>query len=233
VTRPLAPFAALAFDLDGTLVDSRRDLANAINAVRAARGLAPHGLAAVEGMVGDGVTVLVRRAFRELDDAAIPEALSAFLAEYERGCLETTRPYPGIEELLAAAAGRWPLAVLTNKPERLAVEVIGGLGLAGFFRAVVGGDTLPVRKPDPATLLLVAGRLRVAATALPLVGDSRVDLATARGAGAPAVAVTWGYGRLTAEDLAGADGAAGSVAELAALLSLPAFRGGGRDPRRW
>ncbi|HSM50058.1 MAG TPA: HAD hydrolase-like protein [Thermoanaerobaculia bacterium] len=230
---PLAPFAALAFDLDGTLADSRRDLANAINTVRAARDLPPHDLAAIEGMVGEGLTVLVRRAFRELGQAGVPEALAAFLVEYERGCLETTRPYPGIEELLAAAAGRWPLAVLTNKPERLAVKVIEGLGLAGRFRTVVGGDSLPVRKPDPATLLLVAGRLRVPVAALPLIGDSRVDLATARAAGAPAVAVTWGYGRLTEEDLAGADGAAGSVAELAALLSLPASRGGGRDPRRW
>jgi phosphoglycolate phosphatase len=233
VNRPLAPFAALAFDLDGTLVDSRRDLANALNAVRAARGLPPHDLAAIEGMVGEGVTVLVHRAFRELGDAEVPEALTAFLVEYERGCLETTRPYPGVEELLEVAADRWPLAVLTNKPERLAVRVIAGLGLASRFRAVVGGDSLPVRKPDPETLRLVAGRLRVPAAALPLIGDSRVDLATARAAGAPAVAVTWGYGRLTEGDLASADGAAGSVAELAALLSLPASRGGGEDLRRW
>lgn len=229
MTRQLAAdFVALAFDLDGTLVDSRRDLAAAINVVRAARGLAPHALPAVEGMVGDGVVMLVRRAFPELDDAALPAAIAEFLTAYERGCLDTTRPYPGIEALLAAAARRWPLAVLTNKPERLAIRVLAGLGLAGRFQVVVGGDSLPVRKPDPATLLLVAGRLRVPAARLPLVGDSRVDLATARGAGAPVIAVTWGYGRLTAEDLAGANGVARSVPALAALLGLPASPGGPR-----
>ncbi|MCL4837699.1 MAG: HAD hydrolase-like protein [Thermoanaerobaculia bacterium] len=231
--RPLAPFAALAFDLDGTLVDSRRDLARAINEVRTGRGLAPHDLEAVEGMVGDGVAALVQRAFPELGERETAEALAAFLVEYDRRCLETTRPYPGVEDLLAAAAGRWPLAVLTNKPERLAAKVLAGLGLAGRFRALVGGDSLPVRKPDPAALLLLAGRLRVPAAALPLVGDSRVDLATARGAGAPAVAVTWGYGRLTEEELASADAVAGSVGELAALLALPASPGGGRIPRGW
>lgn len=219
--------AAIAFDLDGTLIDSRRDLAAAINALRSDLDLAPLPLAEIGEMVGEGARVLVRRALRgERPEDDLPAAQARFLEHYDRLCLETTRPYPGMVELLAALAAERPLALLTNKPERQTRKLLAALDLAPRFRVVVGGDTLAVRKPDPATLVHVAAALDVVPSALTLVGDSRIDLETALAAGCPCVLVSWGYGTCTAAELARATSVARDAAELArALGASPASLG--------
>ena len=210
---------AVVFDLDGTLIDSRRDLAAAINALRADLGLAPVPLADIGEMVGEGARVLVRRALRgERPEDDLPAAQARFLEHYDRLCLETTRPYPGMVELLAALAAERPLALLTNKPERQTKKLLAALDLAPRFRVVVGGDTLSVRKPDPATLAHIATVLAVPPSSLILVGDSRIDLDTAIAAGSACALVTWGYGTCTAADLARATAVAHDAAELARAL---------------
>jgi phosphoglycolate phosphatase len=195
--------AGIVFDLDGTLVDSRHDLAAAVNATRERLGLAPLAVAEVVTMVGEGARLLLRRALpMQVDGGAFEDALTLFLDLYLERCLDSTRPYPGIGETLAGLAGAgYPLALLTNKPERHSRKLLTGLGLAGRFSPLIGGDTLPARKPDPAGLRAVAAAWRVPVEELLLVGDSAVDVATSAAAGARTALVGWGYGR--EEQLAG------------------------------
>lgn len=185
----------VVFDLDGTLVDSSRDLANATNALLAERGGRFLSDAEVTRMVGEGAAVLVRRALLAggLDPAA-PGALDRFLELYDERLLEHTRPYVGIPEALAALEGRTRLAVLTNKPSRATNRVLEGLGLRRYFDAVIGGDTSFGRKPDPAALHhLIAAAAATPDTTL-VVGDSAIDLETARRAGARICLARYGFG---------------------------------------
>jgi phosphoglycolate phosphatase len=189
--------AGVVFDLDGTLVDSRRDLATAVNRLREEMGLAALGVAAVEAMVGEGARVLVERALADAGGGNIPaeRALARFIAHYDACCLDTTVAYAGIPELLRDLSARLPLAVLTNKPEGMTRKILEHLGLAAGFRLVVGGDSLPARKPDPAGLWHIARALARPPGDLVLVGDSRFDAETARAAGCRLLLVEWGYGR--------------------------------------
>ena len=183
------------FDLDGTLVDSRLDLAAAVNATRERLGLPPLAVEAVTVMVGEGARMLLRRALPEsIASDAFERAMELFLELYFDCCLDATRTYPGIDELVAALAPRYPLAVLTNKPERHSRRILDGLGLTPRFAIVVGGDTLRARKPDPVGLHHLARAWSTTADRLLLVGDSGIDAATAQAAGAALALVTWGFG---------------------------------------
>jgi phosphoglycolate phosphatase len=148
----------------------------------------------------------------------LDRALAGYLEHYGQVCLDTTRPYPGIEAMLETLAGRYPLALLSNKGEALSRRVLEGLGLARFFREVLGGDSLPSRKPDPAGLLLLARRLGVPPERLLLVGDTWVDAATARNAGCPFALVEWGFPRTPPRQPFEPDLRAGDAAELTARL---------------
>jgi phosphoglycolate phosphatase len=195
---PLASLpAALVFDLDGTLIDSRRDITTAVNRTRERYGLPPLPLEEVVGMVGEGARLLIERAFPEpeLPAERRDEALVLYLAAYREVCLDETRPYPGVPEMLAALAERYPMALLSNKGEELSRFILSGLGLDSFFREVLGGDSLPTRKPDPAGLRLLAERLGTPVDRLLLVGDTRIDAETAYAAGCPFVLVEWGFPR--------------------------------------
>ncbi|HEX4952575.1 MAG TPA: HAD-IA family hydrolase [Thermoanaerobaculia bacterium] len=184
----------VVFDLDGTLVDSREDLAAAVNRLRRDLALPELPLAEVVAKVGGGARELVRRSLpATTGDEALSAALSRFLVHYDQVCLDVTRPYPGITDLLGELAPRLPLAVLTNKPEALSRKILAGLGLAPAFQAIVGGDTLPVKKPDPQGLLWLAEHLGCPPTSLVLVGDSPIDFHTAQAAGARAILVEWGF----------------------------------------
>jgi phosphoglycolate phosphatase len=188
--------AALVFDLDGTLIDSRRDITTAINRTRTGFGLPPLALEQVVNMVGEGARVLIERALgSEIPDDQIDEALATYLEHYREVCLDETHPYPGIEEALGILARAYPLALLSNKGEALSRKVLGGLGLDRFFREILGGDSLPTRKPDPSGLRLLAERLGVPVEQLMLVGDTRIDAETARNAGSSFALVEWGFPR--------------------------------------
>jgi phosphoglycolate phosphatase len=185
--------SALVFDLDGTLVDSRRDLAAAVNRTRRDYGLDPLPLEEVVRRVGYGAAHLVRRATEEVGAERMHEALRRFFGHYERRLLDTTHPYPGVESMLETLATRYPLAILTNKPEGFARAVLAGLDLARHFHHVLGGDSVSTPKPDPEGLRELARRFDVSVGELLLVGDSRVDADTARAANAPFAFVTWGF----------------------------------------
>jgi phosphoglycolate phosphatase len=192
--QPGPRYRHVCFDLDGTLVDSRADLADAVNHVLTDLGLPPMPIAVVQGFVGDGARKLVERALGpEAPTALVDDALARFLDHYGRHLLDATRPYPGIPPLLEALRARAvTLSVLTNKPEGMSRAILDGLGLGRPFVAVVGGDTLPRRKPDPAGvehLLRLGGSTR---EEMLLVGDSAVDVRTARAAGTAFCGVAWG-----------------------------------------
>jgi phosphoglycolate phosphatase len=186
----------VVFDLDGTLVDSRRDLADAANALLVACGGTPLSEETVGRLVGDGAAVLVARVFAAAGIAAPPDALPRFLDVYDARLLRFTRPYPGIVEALDAIGSRATLAVLTNKPIGATCQVLEGLDLARFFERhrVRGGDGPLPRKPDPAGLLALMADAGVPPSQTTLVGDSLVDWRTARAAGARACVARYGFG---------------------------------------
>ena len=182
------------FDLDGTLIDSRQDLADATNATRQHFGFPRLSEELVASYVGHGAPMLMRRAFGpEASDALVADALAYFLHYYFQHMLDKTVLYPGVrqalDELLAAHV---PMAVLTNKPMANSLGIVEGLGLTGHFFRVYGGDSFPVKKPDPAGIeaLLQETRARRARTLM--VGDSHVDIKTARNAQVMACGVSFG-----------------------------------------
>jgi phosphoglycolate phosphatase len=185
----------VVFDLDGTLVDSRRDLADAANALVVELGGQPLSEVDIGDMVGDGAAVLVRRVLEAAGvEAGFPAALNRFLELYDQRLLTHTKPYDGIVEALETLSARVPLAVLTNKPQAATDRLLDGLELRGYFRDVVGGDTAYGRKPDPSGLNELARRSGVTITETMLVGDSPVDLETTRRAGCRVVLVSYGFG---------------------------------------
>lgn len=200
------PFDIVVFDLDGTLADTAPDLTAALNHTLGVLGRPPVPAADVRHMVGHGARALLRQglgASGSADEVLVERGFPIFIAYYEAHIADGTRPFDGVEDALAAlkAAGV-RLAICTNKLEGLALELVAALGWAGRFAAVVGGDTLPVRKPDPAPLFLAIERAGGGRAAY--VGDSITDTDTARAARVPCVALTFGFSDRPAEEL-GAD----------------------------
>jgi len=198
----------IVFDLDGTLVDSRRDLADAANEVLVSVGAAPLEEETIGRMVGSGAAVLVSRAFAAAGCEPPADALDRFLRAYDVRLLRHTRPYPGIIDALDRLSRKSRLAVLTNKPFRPTRAILDGLGMGPYFVApwVRGGDGPLPRKPDPAGLRAFASEAGVRLDEVVLIGDSRIDWETARQAGARACLVRWGFGfeSLASRDLEGA-----------------------------
>jgi len=192
---------AVLFDLDGTLVDSRRDLAAAANAVLAELNLPTLPLEVVASYVGRGARALITRCLhhvepgREADD----EIAQRFLAHYAEVRLDTTAPFPGVEEGLAHLHRLGvPMGVVTNKPHRPAMEILDDLDLTRYFGIVLGSGAVPKKKPAPDGLWVAAGRLGVRPAACLFVGDSDVDVEAARAAGMEAVWCSWGGFQLDA-----------------------------------
>ena len=213
----------IVFDLDGTLVDSSVDLANAVNAMLHDLGAAPIATSEVVEMVGDGAPVLVRRALSAAGlDPETRGALDSFLAHYDAHLLDHTQPYPGIIETLENLSGRYRLAVLTNKPSHAAELVLIGLHLRRFFRDVVGGDTKWGRKPAPGGLLHLCEQAGAEPDRTVLVGDSPVDLATARNAKARICLARYGFGyKFTGSEFRGDESFIDSPLELPQSPELP------------
>jgi phosphoglycolate phosphatase len=207
------------FDLDGTLIDSRRDIANAANAVLQSTGAPPLDEEALGRMIGDGAATLVARAFAAAGRPEPPDALARFLQIYGRGLLTHTRPYPGIPDALDALSARVPLALLTNKPIAATRAILDGLDLARFFPhdRVIGGDGPLPRKPAPDGLLRLAEDAGADPGRTLLVGDSIVDWQTAHDAGAPMCLARYGFGTFPVDRLTAADRWVDAVVELKRL----------------
>lgn len=206
------------FDLDGTLVDSRRDLATAANALVAELGGTPLTEAGVGAMVGEGAGVLVRRALLASGlDPETPGALERFLDLYDEHLLDTTTVYDGTREMLDALLPKVPLAVLTNKPQYPTDRIIDALDLRRYFRLVIGGDSSHGRKPDPAGLLYVARAFGVTPGQTLMVGDSPIDVETGRRAGTQLCVIKYGFGFRPVE-LGAGERAIASPAELTNLF---------------
>jgi len=187
---------AVLFDLDGTLADTIDDLAGAVNRSLARRGLPEHELELFKLMVGDGFRRLIARALPE--DRRGEDYIEAMRAEaaadYAGRCLERTRPYPGIRELLSALAERGiPFGVISNKPDELAKKVVSGLFPFAAFALVRGESPAFPRKPDPASALDACARLGVEPGQTLYLGDSGVDMRTAKAAGIFALGALWGF----------------------------------------
>jgi phosphoglycolate phosphatase len=209
--------ALIAFDLDGTLIDSRRDLADSANALIVELGGAPLSEEAIGRMVGEGAALLVRRA---LDAAGLgdrPDAVARFLEIYDGRLLTHTRLYDGIADVIRTARQYGRLVVLTNKPTKPSERILSALGVRELFDEVVGGDSPYPRKPDPTALLAMMHRADATAEHTLLVGDSPIDLETARRAGCRCclAAFGFGYGNLPQDRLSGREW----VAEDAAAVS--------------
>jgi phosphoglycolate phosphatase len=184
----------LIFDLDGTLIDSKKDLADSVNAMRLWCGLPALPDEQVSSYVGDGAPTLVRRALPDASEKDLAEALRYFLDYYREHMLDATTLYPGVREgLNRLRDARVPLAVLTNKPVKFSVQLIERLGLTPHFFRVYGGNSFQEKKPHPVgidNLVTESGAARERTT---MVGDSAVDVRTARNAGVQACGVSWGF----------------------------------------
>lgn len=220
---------AVAFDLDGTLCDSVPDLAASANAMRLALGLEALPQATVQSYVGDGVGVLVHRAITNSRDGQAEKTLwergfNEFVRHYHLNIANATRLYPQTEvglDLLHSLG--LPLAVVTNKSERLAVKLLQDLNLAHHFSIIVGGDTLPERKPAAEPLLHVADVLGVQPENLLMVGDSENDILCAKAAKCPVLGVDFGYGDMVAlrqNPHTQPDGVIGALPEIYECLRL-------------
>ena len=184
----------LVFDLDGTLIDSKMDLVNGVNATlrELKREALPTDL--VASYVGSGAPVLIRRALGgNPSEEELRRALAFFLVHYEGHKLDHTRLYPGVAETLEQLKNL-PMSVLTNKPVRISVRILEGLGVAQYFRSIYGGNSFETKKPDPLGAKQILNEFNVSAQEVAMVGDSEVDVQTARNAGMPSVIVNFGFG---------------------------------------
>jgi phosphoglycolate phosphatase len=189
------PMRAFVFDLDGTLIDSKMDLVHSVNAMLRETGRPEQPVEQVASCIGHGAPQLIASVLGpESSEEQKREALEAFLRHYQLQMLNLTRPYAGVAEGLRALNG-CALAVLTNKPTKPSIAILEGLKLRYFFRAVYGGDSFEVKKPDPAGALAILRELNVPPLEAAMVGDSDVDVQTARNAGMLAVGVTYGFGQ--------------------------------------
>jgi phosphoglycolate phosphatase len=213
--------ALVIFDLDGTLIDSRRDLAESTNEMLASYGAAARPIDEVAAMVGEGAKVLVERALAAagLDPAAQPGALDRFRAIYDRRLFEHTRPYPGIDVVVRDAAAGAALAVLSNKPEAPSRRLLEGFDLSRWFRWVVGGDGPFPRKPDPAAVAFLMAEAQAAPGRTLLVGDSTIDVLTARHAGVRMCVARYGFGRLDPQAMAVGTDVAATPADVGAAIA--------------
>jgi phosphoglycolate phosphatase len=218
---PLKKIKLVIFDLDGTLIDSELDLATSVNAMLRHYGRKELPIQVIGTYIGDGAPTLIRRALGDpADREFLQEALNYFLAYYRDHKLDNTYPYEGIKQALEQIGNaQRKLAVLTNKPVRASQAIVAGLGLGEHFFQIYGGNSFETKKPDPFgadTLMREAG---ATADETVMVGDSQVDILTARNAGLWSVGVTYGFSPQTLEQVP-PDVLVDSPAELARALTV-------------
>lgn len=215
-----SPIEAVIFDLDGTLADTIGDLAASVNTVLAAHDFPQHPLSAYKAMVGNGFAALLRRALPPwaIEDArSFNELLAEASSIYARESLATTKPYPGIPELLFALQEKRVLcAVLSNKPDEMTRRMVSSLFPGVSFLAVMGDKASRPKKPDPASALAIADSAGIPPSRFAFVGDSGVDMETAKSAGMGPFGASWGYRSIAELE---ASGAVAILENPSALLS--------------
>jgi len=221
----------IVFDLDGTLIDSRRDLTDSANEMLADYGAPPIGEEAIGRMIGSGAGELVRRALAASGvNVALEEALPRFREMYDRRLLENTRPYDGIPELLEALRERKvPLALLTNKPLQPSLRILDAFHLTEYFPFRLGGDGPWPRKPAPEGIRHLMASARAGATETLLVGDSIIDVRTAQNAGVRMCLARYGFGFLDvpAAELTGDEWMVDAPSDIAAIMNSLSTGSGG------
>lgn len=223
-------FDAVVFDLDGTLVDTAPDILAHMNEMLAELGRPGLDLDKVRPMINNGVRSLLIHGLEASggvpDDLDIDTLFRRYLALYTEEPIRSSRPFDGVIDTLDAldSAGI-KMGVCTNKPQSPTDRLLAGLGLDRYFKAVIGGDTLSIRKPDPAHLIAVLDHLGVAPPRAALIGDSDTDLKTARAADVPCILVSFGYTLIPARDL-GADRVIDHAADLITALESIGRRSG-------
>lgn len=210
--------SALLFDLDGTLIDSGDDLTAAVNHVLIQDRLPGVSREQVLRMLGDGASVLVERAYAHHGANQPADALARYRDHYRAHCLDATRPYPGIMEMLRRLAPDRAIAVATNKPIAFAKQIARGLGLDAFVDTVVGPESADAPKPSPGMLLAALETLGHKPSQAVMIGDSPSDIEAGRRAGTTTIAVLWGYRGQDELAASHPDHTAGTVEELARLI---------------
>lgn len=189
------PYSLVVFDLDGTLVDSASDIAEAVNRTLTDWSLPRQEEAVIRGWIGDGARALVASAFVHAGKAIdLDKVMPGFMVHYADCLLLCPTVYPGVVETLQALREKKvAVAICTNKPQRFVRPLLDALGLGEYFECIIGGDTLPERKPSAVPLLHVVGHFGLQPSQCLMVGDSATDLLTAQAAGVPMALVTYGY----------------------------------------
>ena len=182
----------LIFDLDGTLVDTRVDLANSVNYVLQSLGRRPQALETIIRNVGDGVRKLLERSLKDGQEAMMATAITKFNVHYKEHLLDHSQLYPGVKDVLLHFAGK-KLAVVSNKPKQFTHTILEGLGLGRRFSHIIGGDSLPTLKPSPEPLRHVMKKVGSNPQDTAMIGDSPSDILAGRAAGTITCAVTYGY----------------------------------------
>jgi phosphoglycolate phosphatase len=207
----------LIFDLDGTLADTKLDLALSVNAMRERMALHALPPEVITAHIGHGVTNLVRRALGgQGTDENVQRGLALFLEHYRHHLLDKTTVYPGVAEALEKLQGR-QLAVLTNKPEDFSCAILAGLGIARYFAFIYGGNSFPQKKPDPVGVWKLMSETGTSSEQTLMVGDSDTDVLTGRNAGVWTCGVTYGFGAHTLASVP-PDLLIGDLRELPSLL---------------
>ena len=222
------PAGLALFDLDGTLVDSAPDIADAVDIALAACGRAPIGEEVVRGLLGNGAVRLIHRALTgrhdgEADASLYAEAYRQFVDAYQPRVFKRTRLFPGVEEVLVGlTAAGWTLGCVTNKPARFTVPLLTAAGIAKHFAVTLSGDSLPTKKPAAEPILHAATAVGVALSGVVMIGDSVTDLSAARNAGVRAICVSFGYHAGVDLAAAGAHAMIDDMRELLPLLGVHA-----------
>jgi len=212
----------LICDLDGTLIDSHEDIADSINLALQDHGLPTHSTEAVISMIGGGLAALVHRALDPADHARSAQVLDRYRMHYGTRLLAKTRLYDGVEAVLRRAhSDGLTLAVATNKPQDFIHPILDGLGVLGLFEVISGERTGQPRKPDPSCVHEILSTTHAAKPRTLYLGDSRIDLETARAAGVPVALVSWGYTPRAELQAAGPDYLLDTPSDLDHLLSSP------------
>jgi phosphoglycolate phosphatase len=208
----------IAFDLDGTLIDSSRDLAESVNELLVDLGATPLPHASITRMIGEGAKVLIRRALAAAGIPEDPAAIDQFLTIYDRRLLNHTRPYAGIVDVVRAARQHARVAVLTNKPLVPSEKVLAGLGMRELFDDVIGSGGPYPRKPDPTALRALMEHAGATPERTLMIGDSRIDYETARSAATRCCLVTYGFNSDALADISADD--AWFVRDTAGLVEV-------------